>query len=80
MSSSKFNGNPLKDYDLNVEYYELLGVEQTADVAAIKKAYLKKSLQLHPGKSKFSTAGCNPDSNVTKSNINSFTRISKIRT
>jgi len=31
-------------------YYEILGVDRTADQSAIRKAYLKKSLKFHPDK------------------------------
>lgn len=32
------------------DYYKILGVEKTADAAAIKKAYRKKALEWHPDK------------------------------
>lgn len=34
----------------NTEYYEILGIETSANQEAIKKAYKKTSLNLHPDK------------------------------
>lgn len=34
----------------NKEYYEVLGIDKRADIDAIKKAYKKASLSLHPDK------------------------------
>ncbi|KAF5752236.1 hypothetical protein HS088_TW01G00144 [Tripterygium wilfordii] len=42
----KFQGN-------EIDWYEVLQIEQTADDAAIKKQYRKFALQLHPDKNKF---------------------------
>ena len=30
------------------DYYEVLGVDKSADAAAIKKAYRKQAMQYHP--------------------------------
>ncbi|KAI9223839.1 hypothetical protein BC828DRAFT_374961 [Blastocladiella britannica] len=40
----------LKDYDLTIDYYGMLGIESTADPAAIRKAYREQSRILHPDK------------------------------
>ncbi|KAF5736918.1 hypothetical protein HS088_TW14G01073 [Tripterygium wilfordii] len=42
----KFKGN-------EIDWYEVLQIEQTADDASIKKQYRKFALQLHPDKNKF---------------------------
>src|SRR5690554_7450237 len=32
------------------DYYEILGIDKSADAAAIKKAYRKKAIEFHPDK------------------------------
>ena len=42
-------GGPRKPVD-NSKYYKLLGIEKDADAAAIKKAFRKLALKVHPDK------------------------------
>ena len=32
------------------DYYEILGIDKSADAGAIKKAYRKKAIEFHPDK------------------------------
>ncbi|KAJ3361564.1 DnaJ (Hsp40), sub C, member 17 [Allomyces javanicus] len=52
MASSSNASNPLKDYDVQVDYYALLDITLDAEPGTIKKAYYKKSLELHPDKNR----------------------------
>ncbi|ORZ41412.1 hypothetical protein BCR44DRAFT_1006098 [Catenaria anguillulae PL171] len=51
-SSAAATATLLKDYDLSIDYYALIGVEPGADAAALRKGYRTMSLQLHPDKNR----------------------------
>jgi len=67
VSSAEGDGSDYELYDIvediNANFYELLGVDQSAEPAEIRRAYRKQSIQLHPDKNK------EPDADVKFRNL-----------